>query len=61
MLWHRDAFPCRFPAKLSIIIAWVAKGFDLPRFLSQAPSRKIFFPCFSRAAGKSSPRIVEKF
>jgi hypothetical protein len=61
LISDRDAFPCPFPAKLSIIVAWLAKAFDLATFFVARTVPKIFFPCFSRAAGKASPRLVEKF
>ena len=45
-------FPCRFPAKLQIIAARRAQVIETHTFFCQHSVPKIFFPEFTRAAGK---------
>src|SRR5215472_6263652 len=49
-------FPCRFPARLSILAERRAQVYDPTRFFGARGTPKNFYPEFSRAAGKMERR-----
>jgi len=49
-------FPCRFPARLSILVERRAQVDDPTRFFGAGGVPKNFYPEFSRAAGKLERR-----